>query len=239
MSLIKRIIKVFRETYLFQFIFGNRIRVCDRSSFEMGARVSIRNSRIFVTGKARVIIKDDSRISNVDIFIDGGELTIGKSCILVGTNLILNNESTLQCGHHTKIAGKRIWIRFGGRLQIGNYTNINSGSEIRCDEKISIGNYCQISYNVNIWDTNTHSILPTEQRKELAEHFFPYYGYETSKPSASPISIGDFCWLGEGSGVMKGSKLRDNVIVGYHTTIFGKTIDSNSTVVSDTHIKVL
>ena len=31
------------------------------------------------------------------------------------------------------------WVRFGGHLIIGRYNCINNGSEIRCDESVTVG----------------------------------------------------------------------------------------------------
>lgn len=52
----------------------------------------------------------------------------------------------------------RFWIRYNANVRIGNYNNINERSWLRADEQITIGDYNQISYNVMIWDTNTHNI---------------------------------------------------------------------------------
>lgn len=76
------------------------------------------------------------------------------------------DNGSLVIGNHTKLACQRFWIRFGGKCKIGNYTNINSGTEIRVDELVCIGDFCQISYNIRIWDTNTHCIYPSEKRKK-------------------------------------------------------------------------
>ena len=108
---------------------------------------------------------------------------------------------------------------------------------MRCDESISIGSYNQISYDINIWDTNTHNILPVEDRRRVAEEYFPYFGKETEKPITKPVIIGDDCWLGERVSILKGSIIGDEVIVGYNTTITGKNIQSKSTVVSEISLK--
>ena len=47
-------------------------------------------------------------------------------------------------------------------------------SWLRADEQITIGDYNQISYNVMIWDTNTHNIYTPSKRRELTEKYYPF-----------------------------------------------------------------
>lgn len=216
-------------------------RVCAGATAKIGKNVTIRNSRIIVTPGSSIEIGDNTCIENTGISVDGGKCVIGDYS-LVGNaveRLLLNIEKgEIHIGHHSRISAKRFWVRFGGIVRIGNYTNINSGSEIRCDESVSIGSYNQISFNVNIWDTNTHNILPAKERREIAEKYYPYFGKEISRPVTAPIVIGDDCWLGQGATILKGSNLGDSVIIGYNCTIPGKTIPTNSTVVTDVILKI-
>lgn len=66
-------------------------------------------------------------------------------------------NGSLDIGHHNRFMN-RFWIRYNANVRIGNYNNINERSWLRADEQITIGDYNQISYNVMIWDTNTHNI---------------------------------------------------------------------------------
>lgn len=216
-------------------------RVCTGAKARIGKNVTIRNSRIIVTPGSIIEIGDNVCIENTEISIVGGKCVIGDFSLIGNSNerLLLNIEKgEIHVGHHTKISAKRFWVRFDGIVRIGNYVTINSKSEIRCDERVSIGSYTGISYNVNIWDTNTHNILPAKERRAINEKYYPYFWKETSRPVTAPVAIGDDCWLGQGATVLKGTNLGDGVIVGYNCTIPGKTIPSNSTVVSDVTLKI-
>ena len=216
-------------------------RVCAGATAKIGKNVTIRNSRIIVTSGSIIEIGDNVCIENTDISVDGGKCVIADYSLIGNTEVrpLLNIEKgEIHIGHHSKISAKRFWVRLGGIVHIGNYTNVNGGSEIRCDESITIGSYNQISYNVNIWDTNTHNILPVKERREIAEGYYPYFGKEISRPATSPIVIGDDCWLGQGTTILKGSKLGDGVIVGYNCIIPGISIPSNTTVVTDIKLKI-
>lgn len=215
-------------------------RVCNGAELSLGKNVCIKNSRIIVTPGSSIRIGDGVVIENAEISVVDGSVSIGEYVRIGHTkdSTLINVEcGRMRVDHHTKIAARRVWIRFGGDLSIGCYTNINSNSEIRCDERISIGNFNQISYEVNIWDTNTHNILPKGNRREIAQKFWPYFGKETEKPITKPVIIGDDCWLGERVSILKGSIIGDEVIVGYNTTIPGKNIQSKSTVVSEISLK--
>jgi acetyltransferase-like isoleucine patch superfamily enzyme len=67
---------------------------------------------------------------------------------------------------------------------------------------------------------------------------FPTFGYENAKPDTAPVYIGDDCWIGERSGILKGSYIGNGATIGYGTLIIGKKIDSNKTVVSKIELKI-
>ena len=216
-------------------------RVCRGAIARIGRNVKFHNCHIIINSGSQLEIGNNSTIENTFISIVNGKCVLREHCIIGNkkNHTMLNIESgTIYIGHHTKINAKRFWVRFGGEVHIGNYTNINSGSEIRCDNSISIGSYNQISYNVNIWDTNTHNIMPIEERRELAKKYFPYYGKELACPKTSPIIIGNDCWLGQNVSILKGTTIENGVVVGYNCMLSGNIIQANSTVVSVIQLKI-
>lgn len=217
--------------YLFH---KSKVRVFDNGVANI-KNAKIQNSKLYVYPGAELIIEDNVLIDCSEIHITKGSVKIGHNSIIKGSKYdkcnIIVNDGHITIGNHTKISNRRIWVRFGGQLTIGDYTNINSGGEIRCDEHVVIGNFNQISYEVNIWDTNTHSILPKEERRNLTKKYHPYYGFEINKPKTSPIKIGDDCWISARSTILKGSTIGNEVILGYNTTLINKHIPSKSTVV--------
>ncbi len=233
------------KKFLFKYIFKQTFFwVFPGATVIVGPNVKISNSKIIVSPGAEVTIGPNVNIRNAEIYVEKGCLKIDEFSLIQGMNshdrlLLIINDGKVSVGHHSRISCKKIWIRFGGNLTIGNYTNINNGSEIRCDESVSIGSYNQISYCVNIWDTNTHSILGKDDRRKIAEKYYPYFGYEETKPKSAPTIIGDDCWIGEGVSILKGSQIGDGSIIGYKTTVVGKTIPSDSRVVQEITLKVL
>ena len=213
------------------------VRIIGTGYFKSDSSACISRSKIYIYPGASLIIGKNCNIKGVTISVTKGCCHIDNYTIIDGSLLSID-KGELKIGHHSKISCKRIWIRFGGTLTIGDYTNINEGSELRCDEFLSIGSYNQISYNVRIWDTNTHSKLSKEQRRNITEARFPYFGFEESQPDTAPVKIGDDCWIGEKAAIMKGSCIGDGSIIGFDTLICGKEIPSECRVVNERPLKI-
>lgn len=226
---------ILREVKAKYLLNGTYFRMCKGATISIGKNVKIHNSRIIVTPNSTLKIGDNVSIENVVISVVNGEMIIGDYCILGGKkdNHLFNIESgAINIGHHSKISAARFWVRWGGIVSVGCYTNINSGSEIRCDKCVNIGDYNQISYNVRIWDTNTHTILSKEERRRTTEKYYPYYGYEEICPKTQKVEIGSDCWIGEDASILKGTTIEDEVIVGYKCLLSRQVIPTKSTVVS-------
>ena len=85
----------------------------------------------------------------------------------------------------------------GGRLVIGDVTNVNGLSKILCQVGVSIGSGCTISWDVEIMDNDFHTMVVG--------------GVE--RPSAAPIVIGDQVWIGARAIVLKGVTIGDGAVV--------------------------
>lgn len=191
-------------------------------------KARLKNVKAYIYSGGSLIIGDDCILENCVISVQKGKIELADNVIVVGQShspVQINVENgNITVRDHVKLSCNRIWVRFGGELKIDKYTNLNRGSEIRCDEKVTIGAFNGISYNVRIWDTNTHSFLSKLDRQDVRIRKFPYFGYEESKPVTAPVSIGNDCWIGENCTLLKGTRLGDGVIVGYGTLISGKVI---------------
>lgn len=240
MLMVSRIIAKLRETQWRYIWKKSNVRVSNDSTFVVGKKTAINNCTIHVVNGS-LIIGEGCVLKDMSIFITSGSVHIGNNSILRGLPdcIILIDKGDMTLFDHCRIQCKRIWVRFGGVLKMGGYSTLNEGSEVRCDEKVLIGSYCQISHDVIIWDTNTHTIPSIQQKRQSIESFFPYFGKELNRPKTSPVLIGDYCWLGERSALLKGTKLGNNVIVGFNTTIANQTIEDNTTVVTNIDNRIL
>ena len=80
-------------------------------------------------------------------------------------------------------------------------------------------------------------MLP-EKKHELDVRKYPNLGLEIERPKNLPVVIGNDCWLGEYSAILKGSVLEDNVNVGYRTLVSNMVIPKDSSVVQDLAVKI-
>lgn len=167
--------------------------------------------------KVQMQIEDNVHIGNDNHFSNGEEFSY--QLITVGGPLRIGNNNFLKC---------RIWQRFGGILVIGDYNSINQRTELRSDEKIEIGSYNMISYDCNIWDTNTHNIYAPEIRRKIMHDNPEFIGIEIEKPKTIPVYIGDDCWIGRYVTVMKGACIGNRCVVGYHSFLFKGTYDDDT-----------
>lgn len=222
----------------------SNVRICRGGIAQIGQNVIIKNTVIFVDKSSKLVLKDNVRLDGVKLFLtNGAYVEINEySFIEINRNPVkpeyIIDNGKLIIADHTKLACARVWIRFGGCCFIGSYSNINNGSEIRSDENVSIGSFCQISYNNRIWDTNTHSIYQPNIRRQMTIDTFPSFGKEHEKPLTKPVYIGNGCWLGERVSILKGCNIGDNVIIGFNTTLSNKTISSNCCVVQNVQLLI-
>ncbi|SET10899.1 Acetyltransferase (isoleucine patch superfamily) [Prevotella sp. kh1p2] len=223
---------------------NSAVRLLGSSKLSVGKKCRILHSKITLSNGATLILHDNVLLDHVNIFVDSGFVEINEFSILSRGNNYMNpsfivNTGTLKLGHHSRLSPYRVWIRYGGKLTIGDYTCVNENSEIRVDDQVSIGSYVGISYYTCVWDTNTHMIYTPEVREGLLRKYFPYFWKEKEKPSTAPVVICDNCWIGEHSSILKGTTLGRNVIVGFNTMVINKEIPDNSKVVQDINLRVL
>ena len=94
--------------------------------------------------------------------------------------------------------GVGVRVTEGAQLSIGDHTYINRSASIDCTQEITIGDYCAISDNVQILDSDFHPIT---------------YNGKTSTMS-KPVHIGNHVWIGRSAIILKGVTIGDGAIVG-------------------------
>lgn len=107
-----------------------------------------------------------------------------------------------------------IIARNGGEIIIGNNARI-SGSTIYSMSRISIGDNCLIGANCKIIDNDFHSL---DFRKRVNDDFVDII--------KKPVQIGDDCFIGMNSIILRGSILGNNCIVGAGSVVSGKFPDN-------------
>ena len=206
------------------------------SNIKIGKKVCLNNVTIDLKDNSKITICDNVKIQNASIKLSkNSNLIIGSNCILGfndQTPLYLNlSEGNCEIGENSKLKLSKIQVRFGGSLKIGRYAGFGQNTDIRCDEKISIGDYCLCSYNVSIFDTNVHSLDPEERKVNIINQF-PSGLSDIIKPKTSPVILGENIWIGKNASVLKGSHIATGSIIGMNAVISNVKEESKKTFVA-------
>ena len=171
---------------------------------------SLKFSGIILIGyKTKVQCKKDSKI----IIKKNGRLTIGvKTNLPQGTVIEIGHNVTFIVNGKVSIyKGSKVVIGDNANLTIGDNTFLNEHSKLVCQKKIDIGSNCAIAWNINIMDTDYHSIIIDGNKKE----------------KNGSITIKDNVWIGCNSIILKNIIIGENSVVGAGTVVT-KDIPINS-----------
>lgn len=244
MRSLRNIVKHIKGIHWRYLFYGSYVYVDSSSSLKLGKDIRIRFSKIHITDNSSLEVSDNVEITKAIIICKDSSMKIGEYSVIqngmmpMRCRLFLYNHSNVVLGSHNRLRMQRIWVRFGGQVRFGNYINLNEYSEVRCDEKVYIGDYVAISYHVRIWDTNTHEFEPIEQRRERWRKL--YLKRDVSeKPKTAPVSIGSDTWIGERVTILKGTTIGERCVVGFGTLISGKSIPDRTTVLNRTELKLI
>lgn len=102
-----------------------------------------------------------------------------------------------------------IVARYGGRISIGSGCGI-SGSTIYAMNEISIGDNVLIGGNCKIIDNDFHPLQASQRIDQKVEDI-----------KKRPIIIGDGCFIGANSIILKGTRLGKNCVVGAGSVVSG------------------
>ena len=130
------------------------------------------------------------------------------SSIKLGKGIINSSFTSNMLGLYQRTI---IVARYGGKIEIGDGFGI-SGSTIYSFDSIKIGKNATIGANCKIIDNDFHPLDAQQRNANLNEQH----------TKRSPIVIGDNCFIGMNSIILKGTTLGDNVVVGAGSVVHGK-----------------
>ena len=111
---------------------------------------------------------------------------------------LANNAQLTLHGDVILYEGVGVRVTEGAKLSIGDHTYINRSASIDCTQEITIGDYCAISDNVQILDSDFHTITYDDKISEKSK----------------PIHIGNHVWIGRSTIILKGVAIGDGAIIG-------------------------
>ncbi len=106
------------------------------------------------------------------------------------------------------VIGKNAWLETpGGKIIIKTGTQIGRNAVISSHKQILIGKKCLISYNVSIFDSD---------HKFNMSDFSPM---KTGQDKPKSVVIGDNCFIGAHSFILKGVHLGSHCVVGANSVV--------------------
>ena len=104
-------------------------------------------------------------------------------------------------------------LKHRGQIKIGKYSFIGEGSHIWSGISVKIGNRVLISHNVDIYDTNTHSISAKKRHQHYINIISSGQPSDLEDVIELPIIIEDDSWIGSNVTIMKGVTIGRGAIV--------------------------
>jgi acetyltransferase-like isoleucine patch superfamily enzyme len=131
--------------------------------------------------------------------------------------------------HVSCYAGCSFSVGENGQCTIGDFTLLN-GALIMADEKIEIGSYCLVSWNVGIADSDFHPLEPA-QRLIDAQALAPYLSDRPARPQlkTAPVKIANNVWIGMNAVILKGVTIGENSVVAAGSVVT-KSVQPNTVV---------
>lgn len=171
---------------------------------------------IRIDGNKSNSIDINNELSHSNITIDGNNNCICSHGIIRRTNIkIIGNNNSVSLEHECIIQNSTITIRANNAsFVIGKKSNILSGIFI-CqghNNYIHIGDNCLFSANVELWNSDTHTIF--DDKGKIINQ-------------SKPIIVGDHVWIGKHAKILKGVTIGENAVIGM-CSVVSKNIEPNT-----------
>lgn len=127
-----------------------------------------------------------------------------SSKISIGDNLRMNNGNAGNCigfpARCTLVAAD------GAHLQIGNNVGMSQTAICAAGADITIGNHTLLGGGVKIYSSDFHSLSYHDRRD--------YICADVENRKSAPVTIGEDCFIGAGTIILKGVTIGDRTIIG-------------------------
>lgn len=201
---------------------GAKLRIASHAELSLGSD-SLVQGTIVVDEESKFISGPSFRLVCSTIVLKGhSKVRVGKHCLVERPKrhdgYISITDGSMHVGNNTSLRGI-ISISPNAKMNVGSNTFINHGSEIRCGESISIGDFVYVSYFSDIFDTNTHPLSASQRRAEQKEEFPNSTFTDYAAVETRPVEIGDDVWIGKHATILKGSNIGARSIIGTRAVV--------------------
>ena len=135
------------------------------------------------------------------------------------------SAANIRIGAHARIHGS-LTACADGVIEMGAESKIGPGSQIRCVNKVVIGDLSAMATNCVISDNNNHPVNPID--REIMRKT-PSGSFERSWRNSdnAPIIIGRNVWIGENVRICKGVTIGDGAVIAANAVVT-KDVPTNS-----------
>jgi acetyltransferase-like isoleucine patch superfamily enzyme len=124
------------------------------------------------------------------------------------------NPDLIKVDENSVLLGQLLVLAHGGKIEIGRDCYIGLETRIWSADSVTIGDRVAISHNVNIHDTDSHSIEPhTRYQHYLAIRSDGHPSINNFDIQSKPIEVGDDVWIGFNATILKGVKIGKGAII--------------------------
>ncbi|MFN7246455.1 MAG: acyltransferase [Microcystis sp.] len=127
------------------------------------------------------------------------------------------DKSLIKIGENTIILGELFLFTHGGKIEIGKDCYIGEGNRISSANSIKIGNEVIIADDVNIYDTDAHSLNYVLRQKEFVEVVILNNLIKDAKDvdiKSAPVVIEYHVWIGFNVAILKRVRIGKGAIIG-------------------------
>lgn len=136
----------------------------------------------------RGMIKIGRNADSFSLFDHSGFISLGSK----NSRIIFDGPASISLNSKIRVPA--------GTLHFGEYVYIGASNRIICNgEYIKIGRYTRVAFESVIMNSGFHHVY-NENKQNIVK-------------TTRPITIGEFCWIGNRSSITAGAKLKDYSIV--------------------------
>lgn len=155
------------------------------------------------------------RLSVKKIFLPGNVFFHGIQRFSPNVVIDTDRKSKVCFGNRVSIhSGGRIVATNGGELSIGDNTGFNVGCIVICRKRITIGRKVSFGPRVMLYD-HDHIMNDSD-------------GARGSEFNLGEIVIGDNCWIGAGSIILRGTHIGRNCVIAAGSVVKGDIPDNTT-----------